>query len=221
LPRRIQIAIVDDHPLVRDGILYSLQAERDFEVVGQGASADDALRLAREKQPDLMLLDVSMPGGGLNAAREIASAQPSVKVVMLTVSSDETDVLDALKAGARGYLLKGVTAQELVRVLRDVWAGEVYVTPTLASQILVAMSGTPPPATKSVETPLDQLSDRERQVLELVAKGLSNKEIGRQLSLTEKTVKHYMGNVLGKLQARNRVEAAMLAERLARGERPR
>jgi DNA-binding NarL/FixJ family response regulator len=218
LPKRIRIAIADDHPLVRDGILYSLQAARDFEVVGQGASADEALRLARDTGPDLILLDISMPGGGLNAARAIAAACPEVKIVVLTVSKDDADVLAALKAGARGYILKGVTAQELVRILRDVESGESYVTPTLALQLLQAMTGPAGAPPRTAETPLDQLTERERQVLELIAEGMSNKEIGRQLSLTEKTVKHYVGNVLAKLQARNRVEAAMLAERVSRGE---
>ncbi len=217
---KIQVAIVDDHPLVRDGIVYSLQSEPDFEVVAQGETADEAIRIAQERLPDIILLDISMPGGGLDAARQIAAVCPVVKIVMLTVSKDEADVLQALKAGARAYILKGVTAQELVQILRGVDTGEVYVTPTLATRLLMDLTGVGTKAVAPVaEAPLDQLSERERQILELVAEGLSNKEIGRRLSLTERTVKHYMGNVLTKLQVRNRVEAAMLAERASHGER--
>ena len=130
---------------------------------------------------------------------------------MLTASEAEEDVLAALKAGARGYILKGVSARELTKIVRDVYAGEAYVTPTLAASLLSEMKGDwrgQRPATN----PLDELTDRERQILEKVASGLSNKEIAQQVFLTEKTVKHYMTNILQKLQVRNRVEAALLAQ---------
>src|SRR5688572_8384145 len=126
----LHVAIVDDHPLFREGVAFTLGAQPDIEVVAEGESAADALRIAAERMPDVMLLDVSMPGGGLDAVRQIAAAFPVVKVVMLTVSENEDDVTAALRAGARAYVLKGVAARELGRILRAVAAGEVYVTPS-------------------------------------------------------------------------------------------
>lgn len=205
----LHIAIVDDHPLFREGVAYTLGAQPDVEVIAEGESAADALRIAAERMPDVMLLDVSMPGGGVEAVRQIAAAFPVVKVVMLTVSEDEDDVTAALRAGARAYVLKGVAARELVRILRAVAAGEVYVTPSLASSLLFELSADRRGAPAA--NPLDELTERERQILEGVAAGDSNKEIGAKLHLTEKTVKHHMTNILQKLQVRNRVEAALLA----------
>lgn len=211
----LHVAIVDDHPLFREGVAHTLGAQPDIEVVAEGGSAVDALRIAAEQLPDVMLLDVSMPGGGVNAVRQIAAAFPVVKAVMLTVSEDEDDVTAALRAGARAYVLKGVAARELVRILRAVAAGEVYVTPSLASSLLFELTAEKRGA--SAASPLDELTERERQILEGVAAGDSNKEIGAKLYLTEKTVKHHMTNILQKLQVRNRVEAALLARS---GERP-
>ncbi len=204
----LQIAIVDDHPLFREGVAHTLGAQPDIEIVGEGESAADALRIAAERLPDVMLIDVSMPGGGLNAVRQIARDYPVVKIVMLTVSEEEDDVTAALRAGARAYVLKGVAARELVRILRTVAAGEVYVTPSLAAHLLAELSGG---SGRPSANPLDVLTEREHQILELVAAGDSNKEIATQLHLSEKTVKHHMTNILQKLQVRNRVEAALMA----------
>jgi two-component system, NarL family, nitrate/nitrite response regulator NarL len=205
----LQIAIIDDHPLFREGVVHTLGAQPDIEVVGEGESAADALRIVAERMPDILLLDVSMPGGGLNAVRQIAAAFPVVKVVMLTVSEAEDDVTAALRAGARAYVLKGVASRELARIIRSVAAGEVYVTPSLAASLLYELTGGRSPA--AAANPLDGLTERERQILERVAAGDSNKEIGAQLGVSEKTVKHHMTNILQKLQARNRVEAALMA----------
>ena len=213
----LHVAIVDDHPLFREGVAHTLGAQPDIEVVAEGGSAVDALRIAAEQLPDVMLLDVSMPGGGVNAVRQIAAAFPVVKAVMLTVSEDEDDVTAALRAGARAYVLKGVAARELVRILRAVAAGEVYVTPSLASSLLFEL--TAEKRGTSAASPLDELTERERQILEGVAAGDSNKEIGAKLYLTEKTVKHHMTNILQKLQVRNRVEAALLARSGERTQR--
>ncbi|MFT4041014.1 MAG: response regulator transcription factor [Thermomicrobiales bacterium] len=205
----LQIAIVDDHPLFREGVAHTLGAQPDIEVVGEGESAADALRIVAERMPDILLLDVSMPGGGLNAVRQIAAAYPVVKVVMLTVSEAEDDVTAALRAGARAYVLKGVASRELARIIRNVAAGDVYVTPSLAASLLYEMTNGRGPS--APPNPLDGLTERERQILERVADGDSNKEIGVQLGVSEKTVKHHMTNILQKLQARNRVEAALMA----------
>jgi two-component system nitrate/nitrite response regulator NarL len=205
----LQIAIIDDHPLFREGVVHTLGAQPDIEVVGEGESAADALRIVAERMPDILLLDVSMPGGGLNAVRQIAAAFPVVKVVMLTVSEAEDDVTAALRAGARAYVLKGVASRELARILRSVAAGEVYVTPSLAASLLYELTGGRGP--NAAPNPLDGLTEREHQILERVAGGDSNKEIGTKLGVSEKTVKHHMTNILQKLQARNRVEAALMA----------
>jgi len=210
----IHIAVIDDHPLFREGVVNTLRAEADFEVIGEGTSAQEALRICAEYLPDLVLLDINIPGGGLEILPRIAADCPVCKVVMLTASEQEDDVLAALKAGARGYILKGVSARELIRILRAVHDGEAYVTPSLAASLLAEMT-TPRPGQNAPDR-LDQLTEREHEVLQLVAAGLSNKEIGLQLHLSEKTVKHHMTNILQKLQVRNRVEAALLAQRSAR-----
>jgi DNA-binding NarL/FixJ family response regulator len=204
----IRVLLADDHPLFRDGVTHSLAGESDLTLVGQAASGEEALRLARDLLPDVVLLDITMPGkGGLAAAAAIATACPATKIVMLTVSEHEDDLVAAFKAGARGYVLKGVSARELANVVRAVASGEVYVSPSLAAGLLVELTRGRPP------DPLSELTEREREILRLVSDGLTNREIGERLHLAEKTVKHYMTNVLGKLHVRSRVEAALLAAR--------
>ncbi len=204
---RIRVIVADDHPLFREGVVRSLDAASDLEVVGQASDAAGALRLAQQLLPDVALLDVTMPGGGIRAASDISTAAPATKIVMLTVSEDEDDLLAAMKAGARGYSLKGVSAEELATVVRSVHAGDVYVAPSLAWGVLREMSR------PRVADPLAELTAREREVLELLGQGMSNQEIAHRLDLAEKTVKHYMTNILDKLQVRSRVEAALLAQR--------
>jgi DNA-binding NarL/FixJ family response regulator len=209
---RIRIAVGDDHPLFREGVAAVLQLEPDLEIVGQCATAEETIRLSRELLPDVILLDLDMPGGGLNAIRAIAADCPVTKIVILTVSDDEEHVVAAFKSGAHAYVLKGVAARELISILRAVWAGEGYVSPALAAQLLSEMK--PASARERPQTgAFDDLTERERQILELIAVGSSNKEIGQQLHLTEKTVKHYVTNILQKLHVRNRVEAALLAQK--------
>jgi len=202
----IRVVVADDHPLFREGVVHSLASKAGITVVGQADTGEQALRLARELLPDVLLLDIAMPGqGGLTTAGQVALACPATKVVMLTVSDDEDTLLAAFKAGARGYLLKGVSARELARVIRAVAGGEVYISPALAVRMLADLTGVKQP------DPLSELTPRETEILELVARGLTNREIGERLSLAEKTIKHYMTNVLGKLHVRSRLEAAMLA----------
>lgn len=211
---KIRIVVIDDHPLFREGVVNTLRAGHSFEVVGEGTTALDALRMATENLPDLLLLDINIPGGGLNILPRISADCPVTKVIMLTASEEEDAVLSALKAGARGYILKGVSARELIRILHAVYEGEAYVTPTLAASLLSEMTGDASAAYPA--NPLEQLTAREHQILQLVAAGQSNKEIGFELHLSEKTIKHYMTNILQKLQVRNRVEAALLAQRDAK-----
>jgi DNA-binding NarL/FixJ family response regulator len=203
----IRIVVADDHPLFREGVVNTLRATDDIVVVGEAADAPSALALVQQQLPDVVLLDIAMPGGGIRAAADIATAAPATKIVMLTVSEDEDDLLAAMKAGAKGYLLKGVSARELTDVLRSVQAGDVYVAPALAWGLLREMSQ---PRQKD---PLGELTPREREVLELLATGLTNQEIAARLGLAEKTIKHHMTNILAKLQVRSRVEAALLAQR--------
>ena len=208
----IRVAVADDHPMFRAGVVMSLREEEGIEVVGDAADGTAALDLARAELPDVMILDINMPGGGLDTAQSIAVACPATRIVMLTVSEDEDDLLAAMKAGASGYVLKGAGATELAGVIRSVHAGEVYVAPALAWGMLREMRA---PRT----SPYDELTEREREVLELVAEGLSNQQVGERLGLAEKTIKHYMTNILGKLQVHSRVEAAVLVAREGLPER--
>jgi DNA-binding NarL/FixJ family response regulator len=203
----IRVVVADDHPLFRQGVVMTLNSVEDFQVVGQAADATATVQLVNEELPDIALLDVTMPGGGISAANRIASVSPGTKVIMLTVSEDEDDLVRAMQAGAKGYVLKGIAVDELVSLVRAIFGGEVYVAPGLAWVLLREMSDP-----ESVG-PLAELSTRERRVLELVASGLNNQEIGVRLGLAEKTIKHYMTSILGKLQVRTRVEAALLAAR--------
>lgn len=207
MPEPIRVLVADDHPLFLEGVVNSLQGAGDVAVVATAKDADSALKAAGAYQPDVALLDVTMPGSGLNAAAQIKAACPGTRVVMLTVSEDEDDLLAAMKAGASGYVLKGVSARELLSVMRGVHAGEVYVAPGLAWRLLGELSR------PRADDPLGALTQRERDVLELVATGMSNQEVGLRLNLAEKTIKHYMTNILGKLQVRSRVEAALLAQK--------
>jgi two-component system, NarL family, nitrate/nitrite response regulator NarL len=212
---KLRVVIVDDHALFRDGLVSILGAEADIEVIGQGGSAQEAVRLAQDLLPDIILLDLDMPGGGLEAARIIANDCPVVKIVILTASEQDDHLISALKIGARAFILKGVAARELLRILRTVNAGESYVPPALAASLLLELHETGSQVRKAPENPLSELTAREREILENLASGLSNKEIGDKLFLSEKTVKHYMTNILQKLQVRNRVEAALLAQKSA------
>lgn len=205
----IRILIADDHPLFREGVAQSLASEPGFTVVGQAGSGEEAFALVGDLLPDVLLLDVTMPGdGGIITAGKVATAWPVVRIMMLTVSEDQDTLMAALKAGARGYVLKGVTARELANAVRVVAGGDIYISPALAGGILFELT-----ANKQDDDPLTTLTDRERDILSLVAEGLTNREIGDRLHLAEKTIKHYMTNVLQKLHVRSRVEAALLAQK--------
>lgn len=212
-PRRIVVA--DDHPLMREGVVARLNREDDLAVVGEASDGEEALDMVETLHPDIVVLDLAMPGGGgIEVTKAVALRSPATFVLILTVSEDPDDLLAALKEGAHGYVLKGVSGSGLVHAVRSVLAGDVYVTRDLASRILQEMSS-PAPA-----DPLEGLTARERDILELLASGLTNREIGERLFISEKTVKHYMTGVLRKLHVRSRVEAALLAQRsaLGRGE---
>ena len=203
---KIRVLVVDDHPLFRQGVVHSLGTDSGLTVVGETASGEEALKLARELLPDVVLLDISMPGwNGLVTAEKINSACPATTIVMLTVSEDKDQLFAAFKAGARAYVLKGVSARELTQVVRTAASGEVYVSPSLASEMLVSLTQSQAP------DPLQELTEREREILGLIGTGMTNREIGERIFLSEKTIKHYVTNILQKLQVRSRVEAALLA----------
>jgi two-component system nitrate/nitrite response regulator NarL len=203
----ISIAVVDDHPIYREGVIRSLAETGRFAVVAEGATRDDAVRIAVEWSPDLMLIDLSMPGGGLSALQPILDAKPEVRLVVLTASEAAEDVTDALNTGVQGYVLKGVGSRALAEILLSVAAGETYVTPSLSARLLSHLSAAPqsPIATD----PMRSLTARELEVLDLIASGKSNKEVAIALDLQEKTIKHHVSRILSKLKAHNRTEAAI------------
>ncbi len=211
----IRILIADDHPLFREGVAHSLASATEFEVIAQVDSGEAAVELAHRLRPDMVLLDITMPGmGGIAAAKEIAAKAPEARIMMLTVSENQENLLAALKAGAHGYLLKGVSASELRAITRSVAGGEAYVTPSLAAKLLTDLSRPLPPDS------LSDLTTREADVLKLLSQGLSNREIGKHLHLAEKTVKHHMTSILQKLHVRSRTEAALIAVKHAGPDRP-
>lgn len=202
----IRVAVIDDHPLFREGVTRSLSEIDGFEIVAEGSSKDDALRIAGHLNPDVMLLDISMPGGGLNAIPLILAIAPLQKIVMLTVSEASDDVTAALSNGAKGYVLKGIGSRALADVIRTVASGESYVAPTLSAKLLSSRSHTSANRSELVAS----LTTREQEVLQLVASGMSNKLVARKLDLQEKTVKHHMTQIMTKLGVTNRTEAAMV-----------
>ena len=207
---KIQIIVADDHPLFRGGVVLTLQEHGGFTVVAQAGTAEEAVAAVEAHMPEVILLDISMPGSGLAAAAEIARRFPAVAIVMLTASEADDDLLTALKVGARGYALKGISEDALTDILLSVAAGASYVPPALAGRVLAALQDR-----RSTRLPeVEELTDRETDILRHVALGQSNKEIARALGLQEKTIKHYMTNILQKLQVRNRVEAALKAREL-------
>ena len=204
----IRVLVADDHPIYRDGLARTLADAGDIEVVGTAGDGEEAVTRVLALRPDLVLLDISMPkGGGMGALERISAMEAPPRVAMITASEDEGDLMQALKGGAIGYVLKGIGADDLVAVVRDLAAGRTYVSPGLAGRVLTALRARP--AAAPVD-PLSVLSKREEDILALVAQGKSNKEVGRLLDLQEKTVKHYMTSILQKLHLRNRVEAALL-----------
>jgi two-component system, NarL family, nitrate/nitrite response regulator NarL len=213
LKSKIRIAVVDDHPLVRRGILEIIAENNDFELAGEGGTADEAVKLATSEAPDILLLDIGIPGGGISAAEQIGKKQLPTRIVFLTVSDDRSTVTAALSTGAIGYVLKGVTAQELSSIIRKCHAGEKHINSDLSTKLLVESESAVRQDTSYRGPEWSTLTSRERQILELIGHGHSNAEIGISLKLAENTVKHYVTPLLQKLGARNRTEAALLANR--------
>ena len=208
----IRVVLVDDHAVVRAGLKAMLRAARDIEVVGEASDGVAAVELAASTVPDVILMDVRMPkGSGIEACVSIKQAAPSAKIIMLTVSDEEGDLYDAVKSGASGYLLKDSSIDEVAQAVRVVAEGQSLISPMMAAKLLdefKEMSRTDREAVISA-----RLTERELEVLRLVAKGLNNREIAKQLFISENTVKNHVRNILEKLQLHSRMEAVMYAVR--------
>jgi DNA-binding NarL/FixJ family response regulator len=208
----VRVLLVDDHDLFRTG-LRTLLEEQSVEIVGEAANGDDAVRLVQEHAPDVVLMDLEMPGkGGIEATREIAAAAPLTRVVVLTISDQDADVMDAVVAGACGYLLKDATVQELLRGIGAASMGESLISPSIAAKVLQRVRAASPDI-EAAEALVARLSDRELQVLKLIANGKDNAEIARELFISAKTVKNHISNILLKLSIENRIQAAVYAVR--------
>ncbi len=209
-PERIRILIVDDHAVVREGLRAFLALQDGFEIVGEAADGEEAVEQAAELEPDVILMDLVMPKlDGVSAMRELRRRGGSGHVIVLTSFLDDDRLLPALEAGAAGYLLKNSQPTELARAVRAAQAGEAIIDPTAAARLVNVLSGSG--QGRRGATRLDQLTDREREVLGLIAQGRANKRIALELGISEKTVKNHVGHVLAKLGVTDRTQAAVLA----------
>ena len=208
----LRVLIVDDHDLFRTG-LRNLLEEQNVQVVGEAGTGGEAVRIVRELAPDVVVMDLNMPGmGGVDATRHITAVAPLTRVVMLTISDDDSDVMDAILAGACGYLLKDSSIQELIAGIRAAAQGESLISPVIAAKVLqrVRATSTQPEIANTIRS---ELSDREIEVLKLIANGKDNAMIAGELHISPKTVKNHISNILMKLQIDNRIQAAVYAVR--------
>ncbi|WP_275266122.1 response regulator [Nocardioides caldifontis] len=208
----IRVLVVDDQELFRRGLTMLLNVETDIEVVGEAADGASAVRLATDMAPDVVLMDVRMPRQtGIEACTAIKDAAPNARIIMLTVSDEEADLYEAVKNGASGYLLKDSSIEEVAQAVRVVADGQSLISPSMAIKLLDEFKQMSRTDRSSVPTP--RLTDRELEVLRLVAQGLNNREIAKQLFISENTVKNHVRNILEKLQLHSRMEAVMYAVR--------
>ncbi|MBI4195711.1 MAG: response regulator transcription factor [Betaproteobacteria bacterium] len=217
---KLRVLLVDDHNLFRSGVKALLARQADLEVVGEAADGLEGLKRAAELKPDVVLLDLHMPGlTGREVVKTLAEELPATAVLMLTVSEDADDLIDTLRAGARGYLLKNIDAEFLTDSIRRAARGEAVMSPQMAAKLARGLQGAargpaPPPAERG------KLSPREREILALLARGASNKEMARELKLAESTVKIHVQNILRKLKLTSRVQAAVYAVESGIAPRP-
>jgi two-component system NarL family response regulator len=218
-PRRpdpIRVLIVDDHALFRRGLEMVLAEEDDIEVVGEASDGAEAVEKAGQALPDVVLMDIRMPrSSGIEACRGMKELSPSAKIVMLTISDEEEDLFEAIRAGASGYLLKDIPYDEVADVVRAVHGGQSLINPSMAAKLLTefAALASRSESERAEQVPAPRLTDREIEVLKLVARGMNNRDIAKELFISENTVKNHVRNILEKLQIHSRMEAVMIAVR--------
>jgi DNA-binding NarL/FixJ family response regulator len=210
----IRVLIADDQALFRRGLYVVLGTEDGIEVVAEAENGEEAVEKARDLVPDVVLMDVRMPRvNGIEAARQIRAEVPTTKILMLTVSDEEDDLYEAIKAGANGYLLKEISVEEVAEAIRAVTQGQSLISPSMASKLLNEFNALVKKAEEKQQFPAPALTAREVEVLRLVAKGMSNREIAEELYISENTVKNHVRNILEKLHLHNRMEAVIYAVR--------
>lgn len=205
----LTVLLADDHPLFRKGMRALLQSMPDIELVGEAQSGDEAVALALEQQPDLVLMDLQMPNGhGLTATRQISQASPHIRILVVTLFEDDESIFAALRAGAHGYILKDAGEEEMVRAIRGVGQGQAIFSPTIATRLMDYFAVTRKEVPQEI---FPELTDREREILTLIARGQSNAAIAEQLVITVKTVRNHVSNIYSKLQVADRAQAAIRA----------
>ncbi len=212
----VRVLLADDHPMFRDGLAVALGATPDFEVVAEAASGIAAVELAGVHQPDVVVMDINMPGlNGIDATRRIVAESPHIGVLVLTMFDEDESVFQAMRAGAHGYLLKGSDQEDIVRAVRAVARGDAIFGPALAQRLIGYFA----PGRAAV-VPFTGLTDRERAVLELIARARNNAEIARELFVSPKTVRNHVSNIFAKLQVSDRAQAIVRAREAGLGGRP-
>ncbi len=208
MSEEIKVLIADDHLMFREGLTRILSRKKGISIVGQASSGDEAIELFEDLLPDLVILYITMPGiNGIETSQKILRKYPATKIIIVTASEDEDDMIEALKAGAHGYVLKGASAKDLANAIHIINKGGTYIDSEMANIVLMDLTQSQEP------DHMDKLSNREQQITQLVGKGFTNKEIGEQLHLSENTIKHYMSIILQKMHVRSRVEVALLVQK--------
>ncbi len=212
---QLRVLVADDHPMFRDGILMLLATTPDLVAVGEARTGDEAVDLAAELAPDIILMDIQMPGcNGVDATRRILAAHPAVRVLIVTMFEDDASLFTAVRAGARGFVLKDAERADILRAIRAVGQGEAIFSPAVASRLLDYMTT---PVQNLAATEFPELTDREREILELMAQGLRNADIARRLVLSPRTVRNYVSSVFAKLRVADRAHAIIRARQAGLG----
>jgi DNA-binding NarL/FixJ family response regulator len=212
----IRVLIVDDHPLFRSGMRALLMADQDTEPAGEATTGEEAIALAEEYQPDVVLMDLQMPDlSGIEATRRIVRSSPNTRILVVTMFEDDHSVFSAIRAGARGYVLKGAKPEEVLRAIRVVAGGDAIFSPSVANRLIDFFGGL---RAEVVPQSFPELTDREREILDFIAQGRSNPDIARQLSLSVKTVANHVSNILSKLQLADRAQAMLRAREAGLGQ---
>ncbi|WP_372632014.1 response regulator [Cohnella sp.] len=212
---RLRLLLADDHPMFLEGLAANLQNEEGIEVAGQAADGNEVVRLAELLQPDVILMDVNMPGqNGIEATREIIRTSPHIGILILTMFDDDASVFSAMRSGARGYLLKGAQKEEILRAIHAVGGGEAIFSATIARKMMFYFDAI---VNKAENVQFPQLTAREREVLQWIARDMSNVNIARRLGLSLKTVRNHVSNILSKLQAADRTQAVLMAREAGMG----